>query len=184
MHPVFFYQPAPPSPRAKAGWRWWCNVWTPAAIAVAIICAESTDTFSANNTSSWLRPIVQQLIGPMQDSTWALFHHYLRKTGHFVGYAGVAFTFLRAWLYTLERRVPRSLFAWRRNSTLLAIASTALVASCDEYHQTFIPSRTGTPLDVLLDTVGASVLCLLVWLLCWSRQPRAENCPGLPSNAN
>ena len=117
MHPVFFYRPGPPSSRARADWRWWLNVWTPAAIAVAVICSESTDTFSANNTSSWLRPIVQHLFGPMQDSAWALFHHYLRKTGHFIGYGAVAFTFLRAWLYTLERRAWKPLFTWRCNST-------------------------------------------------------------------
>ncbi len=182
MHPVFFYKPSPPP--AYAGWRWWFNVWTPAAIAVAVICAESTDTFSSNNTSSWLRPIVQQLLGALQDSTWAAFHHYLRKTGHFVGYAAVAFTFLRAWLYTLDRRAPRSLSKWRIQSTLRALASPAIVASCDEYHQSFIPSRTASPYDVLLDTVGACVLCLIVWLLCWTRQPQAESREGLRSNAN
>lgn len=181
MHPVFFHQPAPPSSRARAGWLWWLTVWTPAAIAVAVICIESTDTFSSSNTSSWLRPIVQRLIGPMQDSTWALLHHCLRKTGHFLGYGAVGWTFLRAWLYTLDRRVPKSLLSWRVKSTLLAIVSTALVASGDEYHQSFIPSRTGTPIDVLLDTVGACVLCLLVWLLCWRRLPPEDLCPGLPS---
>jgi VanZ family protein len=170
MRPVFFYKPMPPQP-CEASWRWWFNVWTPAAIAVAIICMESTDTFSANHTSTWLRPIVQHLVGPMQDNTWNIFHHYLRKTGHFVGYGLVALTFLRAWLYTLNLRAPNSLVAWRIESTLLAIVSTAIVASCDEYHQTFIPSRTGSPYDVLLDTVGACTLCLLVWLLCWSKRP-------------
>ena len=174
MRPVFFYKPLPPLP-SEASWRWWFNVWTPAAIAVAIICIESTDLFSAKNTSSWLRPIVQNLIGVMPDSTWATFHHYVRKTGHFIGYGAVAFTFLRAWLHTLDLRGPSSLLSWRLNSTLLAIVSPAIVASCDEYHQTFIPSRTGSPIDVLLDTVGACALCLLVWLLCWSKRPRAED---------
>jgi VanZ family protein len=131
---------------------------------------------------------VQNLIGIMPDSTWATFHHYVRKTGHVIGYGLVAFTFLRAWLHTLDLpgsppaplvgllRAPATLFSWRLNSTLLAIVSTAIVASCDEYHQTFIPSRTGSPIDVLLDTAGACALCLLVWLLCWSKRLRAEDC--------
>ncbi|MGP8260718.1 MAG: VanZ family protein [Acidobacteriaceae bacterium] len=169
MRPVFFYKPLPPQP-SEASWRWWFNVWTPAAIAVAIICVESSDLFSANHTSTWLRPILQRLIGPMKDSTWNIFHHYLRKTGHFVGYGLVAFTFLRAWLYTLTQRGPSTLIAWRLESSILAIFSTAIVASCDEYHQSFIPSRTSSPLDVLLDTAGACALCLLVWLLCWSKR--------------
>jgi VanZ family protein len=174
MRPVFFYKPLPPPP-SEASWLWWLNVAAPVAISVAIICIESTDTFSSQNTSSWLRPIVQHWFGPIRDSSWELYHHYLRKTGHFVGYGLVAFTFLRAWLHTLDLRGPSTLIAWRLESSILAIFSTAIVASCDEYHQTFIPSRTGSPIDVLLDTVGACALCLLVWLLCWrNRQSSTE----------
>jgi hypothetical protein len=158
----------PPQP-SEASWRWWFNVWIPAATAVAIICVESTDTFSAQNTSGWLRPIVEHWIGHINDISWDLYHHYLRKTGHFVGYGLVALTFLRAWLHTLTQRGQSTLIAWRLESSILAIFSTAIVASCDEYHQTFIPSRTGSPYDVLLDTCGATMLCLLVWLLCWSK---------------
>jgi VanZ family protein len=131
-------------------------------IAIAIICVESTDTFSSQNTSSFLRPILQRWFGHINDSSWDLYHHYLRKSGHFVGYGLVAFAFLHAWLHTLDRRAIGSLLEWRIKSSLLAILSTA-----------FIASRTGSPYDVLLDTAGASALCLLVWLICWSRRPRA-----------
>ncbi len=187
MRPVFFYRPLSPSAPSHAGWRWAFSVWTPVVIAVAIICVESTSAFSSQNTSSILRPILERWFGHIQDSSWDLYHHYLRKTGHFIGYGLVAFTFLRAWLHTLDLpgfppallvgwlRGPGPLFAWRLKSTLLAIVSTAIVASCDEYHQSFLPDRTGSPYDVLLDTAGACALCLLVWLLCWSRrQSRTE----------
>jgi VanZ family protein len=170
MRPVFFYKPLPPSPPSRPGWRWWFSVWTPVVLALAIICVESTNTFSSQNTSSILRPIIERWFGHINDSLWDLYHHYLRKSGHFIGYGLVAFTFLRAWLHTLDLRGSGSLLSWRLQSTLLAIVSTAIVASCDEYHQTFIRSRTGSPLDVLLDTAGACALCLLVWLLCWSRR--------------
>ena len=43
---------------------------------------------------------------------------------------------------------------------------TAVVASLDEWHQSFIPSRTGAVRDVVLDTcagIGAQVLILLWW---------------------
>ena len=173
MRPVFFYKPLRQQP-SEASWQWWLKVWTPAALAVAIICVESTSAFSSQNTSSILRPILERWFGHIQDSSWDIYHHYLRKTGHFVGYGLVAFTFLRAWLHTLDLRGPSSLRSWRLNSTLLAILSTAIVASGDEYHQTFIPSRTGSPLDALLDTAGACALCLLVWLLCWSKRPSSR----------
>ncbi|MGA1984119.1 MAG: VanZ family protein [Acidobacteriaceae bacterium] len=170
MRPVFFYKPSFPSPRSNRDWRWWFKVWTPVVIAIAVICCESTAAMSSEHTSSFLRPFFERLFGPFQGRNWEIFHHALRKTGHFVGYGAVAFTFLRAWLHTLGRRGPMALLAWRVESSILAIFSTAIVASCDEFHQTFVPGRTGTPVDVLLDTAGAAALCLLVWLICWSRR--------------
>jgi VanZ family protein len=174
MRSVFFYKPLQLSAHDATGWRWWFNVWTPAVLAVGVICVESTATFSAQNTSTWLRPIVQHLFGLMSDSLWEPLHHYMRKTGHFVGYGTVAFTFLRAWLHMLGRNEPATLLSWRVEASVLAIFSTAIVASCDEFHQTFLPGRTGTPMDVLLDTSGACTLCLLVWIICWSRERRRQ----------
>jgi VanZ family protein len=174
VRPVFFYKPH--QRPTGADWRWWLNVWAPVAVAVTVICVESTGTFSAQNTSNWLRPIFERIFGAFQDAAWDVFHHYLRKTGHFIGYGIVCLTFLRAWLYTLDLRAQRDLLAWRTlsawriRSSLLAILSTAIVAAGDEFHQTFLPGRTGTPTDVLLDTAGACAMCLLVWLTCWSRR--------------
>jgi VanZ family protein len=141
-------------------------------VAVAVICVESTQTFGAENTSTWLRPIFERIFGQFQDARWELFHHCLRKTGHFLGYGTVAVTFLRAWLYTLGRRTQPSMRTWRLRATALAIASTALVACGDEFHQALLTGRTGTPIDVLLDTCGACVLCLLVWLVRFRGAPR------------
>jgi VanZ family protein len=170
MRPVFFLTRGERPVPADVTWRWWLIVWLPVLLALAVICIESTGTFSAQNTSSWLRPVVEKVIGSFSDVGWETFHHYLRKTGHFVGYGIVGFTFLRAWLYTLGLRGTESLLSWRTESTLLAILSTALVASADEVHQSFLPSRTGTPQDVLLDSAGATAFCLVVWLICWSRR--------------
>ena len=46
----------------------------------------------------------------------------------------------------------------------LGLTGTALVASCDEWHQTFLPNRTGSPWDVLLDCCGALVMLLIVYI--------------------
>jgi VanZ family protein len=173
MRAVFFYKPHQRATRLE-GWRWFLNVWVPVILAIGIICVESTNTFSAQHTSDWLRPFLERWFGAFKDANWAVFHHHLRKSGHFIGYGTVGFTFLRAWLHTLDRRGPRALLPWRLEASILAILSTAIVASGDEFHQTFIPSRTGTPLDVLLDTTGATALCLLVWLICWSRPSRPQ----------
>ena len=170
MRSVFLASPSQ-SPETEGGWRWWLSVWLPVAIALTIIAIESTGTFSSQNTSSWLRPIFERFVGPIRDHVWETLHHYIRKTGHFVGYGTVGFTFLRAWLHTRARRGVSTVLAWRVECTILAILSTAVVASLDEFHQTFLPGRTGVPTDVLLDTSGACTLCLIVWLARWRTRP-------------
>jgi len=164
----------PDRPSRASDGSWWLAAWLPAMLAVAVICVESTQTFGAENTSNWLRPIFERAFGHFQDANWEQLHHYLRKTGHFLGYGTVGLTFLRAWLCTLGRRTQPSLRAWRVRATLLAIACTALVASGDEFHQSFLANRTGVPSDVLLDTCGACVLCFLVWLVRFRRPPRGS----------
>ena len=166
MRSVFSAIPSQ-SPETEGGWRWWLRIWLPVFIALTVIAIESTGTFSAQNTSSWLRPMFERVIGPIRDHTWDAVHHYLRKTGHFIGYGTVGFTFLRAWLHTRARGGISTVLAWRVECSVLAILSTAVVASLDEFHQSFLPGRTGVPTDVFLDTSGACTLCLIVWLTRW-----------------
>ncbi|HXE06947.1 MAG TPA: VanZ family protein [Acidobacteriaceae bacterium] len=164
----------PDRPERASDRRWWLAAWLPAFLAVGVICVESTQTFGAENTSAWLRPIFERIFGHLQDARWETLHHYLRKTGHFIGYGVVGLTFLRAWLIALGRRVQPSLHTWRMRATALAIVCAALVASGDEFHQSFLPGRTGVPSDVVLDTCGACVLCLLVWLVRFRRAPHGS----------
>ena len=174
MPSVFFYKPTQRQASPSEGWRWWVYVWVPVLVAVGVIAVESSNTFSAQNTSGWLRPLVEHLFGPISDAAWDPIHHSIRKTGHFVGYGLVDLSFLRAWLYSLVKERPKPLLAWRLESCVLAVLSTAVVASCDEIHQTFLPTRTGQLSDVLLDSSGAITMCLLVWLVCWVRRGRGE----------
>jgi len=44
------------------------------------------------------------------------------------------------------------------------VLGTLLVASLDEWHQSYNPLRTGTPKDVLLDTCAGIVAQILVFL--------------------
>jgi VanZ family protein len=48
---------------------------------------------------------------------------------------------------------------------------TALVASLDEWHQTYIPSRTGTLHDVFLDSFAALTMQVVIaWFLLRPRK--------------
>jgi hypothetical protein len=75
-----------------------------------------------------------------------------RKLGHMTGYA--ALTVLWAWALTGTVRRP---LAW-------AAAISVLYACSDEFHQSFTETRHGTPVDVLIDSIG-----VLVATVGWKR---------------
>ena len=121
--------------------------WLPALAWTAFIFLLSTGTFSAERTGHILRPFLEWLFGEMPDSRYALIQFLVRKMAHVTVYAVLSLLWFRA------RRGPRS--GWQPSWALLALLVSVLVAVGDEFHQSFIPSRTGTPWDVLLDSFGA-----------------------------
>jgi VanZ family protein len=146
--------------------------WMPAALSVLMIALESTATFSANNTSQWLYPLWVRLFGPISPAHWAEVHHLIRKTGHFVGYGLVSVAFFYSWRQTFHRMaVVKHWTLWRRAS-VLAVLCTLLIASLDEYHQSFLPSRTSSPRDVLIDLCGAIAFQLVLLLIIQLFRPR------------
>jgi VanZ family protein len=98
----------------------------------------------------------------------AVFNHYLRKTGHVIGYGMLGLFLLRGWRATFGQ--TRALL-WR--TSLLSWLGTAFVASMDEWHQSFIPSRTGTWRDVVLDSTAGFVF-LVVGYFWLRRNPELE----------
>ena len=154
--------------RSRAGYV--AGVWLPVAVMLLVIARESTDGFSSARTGAMLRPLVESLVGHLADERWEVLHHGLRKTGHFLGYGTLGLAWLRAWLlWWLMPLRAAATNLWHRYAFQMAIACTAVVASVDELHQTWIPSRTGLATDVLLDTVGALTLCGVVALLWMAR---------------
>jgi VanZ family protein len=145
--------------------------WVPAALSVLMIALESTATMSAANTSRWLYPLWVKLFGPTSPAVWGGVHHVIRKTGHFVGYGLVSVTFFYSWRQTLQRMAVQHWTLWRRAS-VLAVLSTLLIAICDEYHQSFLPSRTSSPVDVCIDLSGAIAAQLVLLLVIQLFLPR------------
>ena len=56
----------------------------------------------------------------------------------------------------------------------LAILASALYACTDEFHQLFVPGRTGQIFDVFVDTLGATFGCLLVFGILKIKQARIK----------
>jgi VanZ family protein len=109
--------------------------------------------------------IFEALFGHVSSARWEVIHLCIRKSGHFIGYGLIGLAWLRAWWMTL----PRSSFM---PDAALALLGTALVASCDEWHQSYLPNRTGTPWDVLLDCCGAIAMQVIVYVYMRSFRPK------------
>jgi VanZ family protein len=147
------------------------RAWWPAAAWIGLIGLESTDYLSSENTGNLLFGLLTGVFGQIDIHNFQIWHHYLRKTGHVVGYGILSLLLLRAWRATLARTR-----GWNWRPAILAWLVTAAVAAMDEWHQTFIPSRTGTIWDVALDSVAGLGFLLAAWF--WLR--RSSSALGPP----
>jgi VanZ family protein len=131
--------------------------WLPVLFGLTVIFFESTRTMSGANTGRWLLELCHSLWGQTDDAPVAVANIVLRKFGHFCGYGILSLLFRRAWYWSLRRswQGPRSRLPF--SAAALAVLCTCVVSCLDEWHQSFLPGRTSSIYDVLLDTAGAIV---------------------------
>jgi VanZ family protein len=143
------------------------KAWIAAILWLIIIAIESTNLASSANTSRILYPLLHYLFG-LDLPRFEHWHFFIRKGGHVVGYAILSILAFRAWRETFPASGNP---LWTARWSAIAILMTAFVASLDEWHQTFIPSRTGRWQDVVLDTCAgiAAQLLILLWLKSFSK---------------
>ena len=142
------------------------RAWWPATVWIGLITFESTDYLSAQNTSSILYNLLTRLFGEINLYDFLYWHHYLRKAGHVFGYAMLGLLLLRGFWMTLANRRQ-----WIRFLPVFAWLGTALVATMDEWHQSYIPSRTGTPWDVALDSAAGLAALALAYVALRRKVP-------------
>ncbi|HSH94891.1 MAG TPA: VanZ family protein [Roseimicrobium sp.] len=132
--------------------------WLPAALWMVLIFSASTDAMSAPHTSRFTGPILHWLFPGIDENTVGLIQVGIRKTAHLTEYAILAWLLWRAlWIPVPGDRRP-----WNRKVAYQAIALAAAYAATDEFHQSFVPSRGASPVDVLIDTAGAVIGIYLV----------------------
>jgi VanZ family protein len=79
-------------------------------------------------------------------------------------------TLLRKVAHTVEYAVLGALLLRATGRVGVALALGTLYAASDEIHQSFVPGRLGSPLDVAIDAVG--VACgVVLWQRIRSRSP-------------
>jgi VanZ family protein len=158
-----------PPPRALALlWAWW-----PAILWAGVIFTMSTDTFSAQHTANFFESIFHWLFPGLTADQLEIINHIVRKCAHFTEY----FVFF----LVLYRAVRAGRAGWRWTWAIIAWLIAALYSASDEFHQIFVPSRGPSPYDSLLDSTGALVALLVLWL--WFRRRPAIPPPAVHADS-
>ncbi len=129
--------------------------WLPLGIWLALMFVGSTNIMSSEHTSRYMVPFLLWLKPGMSPKTIWIIIVVVRKCAHVTEYAIFALLLWRA-----LRTVPL-LQAKPSISFAAALLGCAAFAASDEFHQTFIKSRTPSVRDVFLDVAGALVGLLI-----------------------
>jgi VanZ family protein len=157
---------SPPVSPDRGSLRHQVSAWAPVILCVLVIAMESTVYFGADHTTGPLQRFCEFLLHRhFSQPQWWRLHIIIRKCGHFTGYGILSLAWFRAFWLTLPLALDRNRL--RITAHTLAMLGTLLVASCDETHQLFLPNRSGSFRDVMIDCTGGLIMQMLVWL--WMR---------------
>jgi VanZ family protein len=139
--------------------------WLPVILWMGFIFAMSTDLGSFAHTSRIIVPLLRWLKPDISPETIDLVQTLVRKGAHFTEYAILALLTLRAANISLQTGRTGN---WAKAAGV-ALLVAALYAATDEWHQSFVPGRTASVYDVLIDTSGAFVALAVAAL--WRKSP-------------
>src|SRR3989475_7295863 len=134
--------------------------WLPPVLWMAVTAWLSTDIASGEHTSQLLLPALRWLLPWATPGQLHTVHRLLRKGAHLTEYAILAALWYRA--FTRERNLSARAASWT------AFAISLAWAALDEWHQSFLPSRTSSAMDVALDGAGAALALVVDWR-AWRR---------------
>src|SRR6266581_5535849 len=119
--------------------------WMPAIVWMAVIFLGSTYILSAEHTSRFLVPFLRWIDPQISLAALNMIQVLIRKLGHLTEYAILAALLWRAFGRGITWHLKMSILF------LVAWVACAIFAASDELHQSFVPSRTASPNDVMID---------------------------------
>lgn len=114
---------------------------------MGVIFVLSSDVGSAQTTGQLLLPALRWLLPPATPLQLDALHMRIRTAAHLTEYGILAALWFRAFVRSGAYSLPAAGWA--------ALGISLVWASLDETHQSLVPSRTGSPVDVAVDTIGA-----------------------------
>lgn len=172
------------SPKARVGWSAFLKRWGPPLVWMGLIFLFSMESFSYQKTGRFLLPLLGWLFPWASLEGLAFVYAALRKISHPLEYMILSFLWARALAapslpshqhlspdFTTSGCLPvcvRTQTGPRRGRfpkpSFPAFLLSAFYAMLDEWHQTFVPVRTGSLWDVFLDAFGAAFVQGFLWL--------------------
>ena len=132
--------------------------WLPVCGWLALMFVGSTDLLSAAQTSRLIGPLLRWLNPDISPAAIAQLQFFVRKAAHLIEYGVLAALLWRA-LRGTAAALKMSILAGA------ALLTCAIFAASDEFHQSFVASRTASASDVLIDICGAMIgltICVAV----------------------
>ena len=131
----------------------------PAAILMGLIFFGSTGVGSSDKTSRIIGPFLRWLFPSISEDAIWLVQLFIRKCAHLTEYA-----LLAGLVWFGRRKVAGSFRTWSwREVGRVILPVVCLYAITDEFHQSFVPGRQGSPIDVMIDTFGGFLGMLAIW---------------------
>src|SRR6266581_4044292 len=125
------------------------NRYALATIWLGVVLFLGTAYFATASTAPFILPLLKKLAPGASNAQLHATHRVLRKLTHVAEYALL-------WLWAIAARTGRPVRA-----TWIALLVCLACALADEAHQAFIPSRTGSLRDVVIDASGAAAALLI-----------------------
>ena len=150
-------------PRGTAPW----SYWFPAIFVAILISVFSTQSFTTERTGRVILPILHWLFPWATSRMLYLMHFGIRKAAHVTEFGIFSITVFRG------VRAGRS--GWKFNWAVATLVIAVLYAALDEWHQYYLPSRTGTYHDVILDSCAAIGAQLLLYFFLRFSEPSSSS---------
>lgn len=130
--------------------------WLSVVVWACVISGLSTRLFSSEHTSLIIIPLLRWLFPHAGPETLDLMHAIIRKLAHLTEYFILSVLLLRG-LRGKDR-------GWQLRWAIWAVVIAAGYSAFDEFHQIFVPGRHASSWDALLDSTGATVAQVVLWL--------------------
>lgn len=151
--------------------------WIPAVIMMIIIFVFSSKPAEVSDESSmtiagYIYSVFEKIYGNEKTDEERMakletLDHIVRKGAHVTEFALLAASF--AWPLSLDKMEGLRL-------AVTSVGLAATYAAADEFHQTFVPGRSGNVKDICIDTAGAALgYGVFIFLMHFCRKKQKTN---------